>query len=123
MLKELGHLLEEEGFGGETSYVRCFAHTLNLVVKAILRQFSRSHKASPADNAVLDSIEEPDNDEDLEAAEDLDVDWKRADEAILAELEDDLEDDVDILLTDDEIKVGCFAVFKVSLTFVTNILS
>jgi hypothetical protein len=33
MLNELGQLLEKDGFGGGSARVRCFAHTLNLVVK------------------------------------------------------------------------------------------
>jgi hypothetical protein len=119
MVKELGRLLETEGFGGEASRVRCFAHTLNLVVKAILRQFSRSCKTTTDANVFLDSIEELDDDEDVEAAEDLDTDRELADEAVLAELDEELDedDDVDIVLTDDDIKVGCFAVFKVGLMF------
>ncbi|KAH9456445.1 hypothetical protein Pst134EB_012644 [Puccinia striiformis f. sp. tritici] len=50
-------------FEGEPHWIRCFAHILNLIVKAILRPFGRAKKASGSGE-----IEESDGEE---AAEEL----------------------------------------------------
>ncbi|KAJ3490696.1 hypothetical protein NLJ89_g11414 [Agrocybe chaxingu] len=57
LVTELGRLLPS--FGGKKVRVRCFAHILNLVVKAVLSQFSR--KMIEEDNTLteqLDMLEE-----------------------------------------------------------------
>ncbi|KNE98176.1 hypothetical protein PSTG_08443 [Puccinia striiformis f. sp. tritici PST-78] len=62
MIEELAKLYWKR-FEGEPHWIRCFAHILNLIVKAILRPFGRAKKASGSGE-----IEESDGEE---AAEEL----------------------------------------------------
>ncbi|OAV90056.1 hypothetical protein PTTG_28458 [Puccinia triticina 1-1 BBBD Race 1] len=45
-------------FTGEAQWIRCFAHILNLIVKAILQPFSRLKKSIPGASELDDSDEE-----------------------------------------------------------------
>jgi hypothetical protein len=47
MIKHLSAKLKHTSFPGEPSRVQCFAHTINLVVKAILSQFSHKLDNDP----------------------------------------------------------------------------
>ncbi|KAH9472277.1 hypothetical protein Pst134EA_002900 [Puccinia striiformis f. sp. tritici] len=59
-------------FKGETTWVRCFAHTLNLIAQVVLRPF-RSHKSKKKSASNVESNPNSDNDEsdeeDLEDCE------------------------------------------------------
>lgn len=56
MIDELVELLES--FRGQAAHARCFDHTLNLIVKTLLRQFDTVCRKKNADHDVLDAAEE-----------------------------------------------------------------
>jgi CBS domain containing-hemolysin-like protein len=61
-------------FKGETHWVRCFAHILNLIAQVILRPFG-SHKkknnlTTTADQAVESNNEESEEEEEVEDRDD-----------------------------------------------------
>ncbi|OAV99636.1 hypothetical protein PTTG_25235 [Puccinia triticina 1-1 BBBD Race 1] len=62
MIVELEKLLWK-CFQGEPQWIRCFAHILNLIVKAILQPFARNKKSSPRAGEYEESNdeEEPQN--------------------------------------------------------------
>ncbi|OAV91313.1 hypothetical protein PTTG_05393 [Puccinia triticina 1-1 BBBD Race 1] len=74
MIKELKKL-KWPNFKGEAHWIRCFAHVLNLIVKAILRQFGpkkrKSHGTGELDDQREDVSDVSDNDLD-ETEEDSD---------------------------------------------------
>ncbi|KAF5323705.1 hypothetical protein D9619_012911 [Psilocybe cf. subviscida] len=99
LVKELSVILPS--FGGEKTTVRCFAHTLNLVAKAILSPFA-AKSTSRKPNKDSTSNDE-DSDDELERellALDADDDGTVGDEDLCEE--DDLVDDMD----DDEVAPG-----------------
>lgn len=67
MMDALKVLLSEHQFRGRARRVRCFAHTLNLAAKAILRQFEKpkgKKKHTFNDLPSLAPIDEDDDDDD-----------------------------------------------------------
>ena len=66
MIGELAKL-NWKRFTGEEQWIRCFAHILNLIVKAILRPFSRLKKSFPSPSKLEDS-------DDKHEARDL-IEW------------------------------------------------
>jgi len=68
LMDALEVLLQEHGFRGRARRVRCFAHTLNLTAKAMLRQFEKIKKRKKR----TDDNEIPDYD-DLPLLEPIDV--------------------------------------------------
>jgi len=70
MMDRLEILLREYGFRGRARRVRCFAHTLNLVAKATVRQFER--KKGTKKRRTEDDDVTPDFDE-LPLLEPIDV--------------------------------------------------
>ena len=114
MIQELETLTLE--FAGFASHTRCFLHIVNLVAKALLRQFDAKKTTVKRDNelvawadklakeeAMVDEIDDDDRDDD----DDDDSDNKKVDN------EDGLVDEMDNK-TDDEVKL---ALAKVSRTF------
>jgi hypothetical protein len=133
MTQELGHLLDDKGFAGPSYRVRCFAHSLNLVVKvcfcgarlhvksnklcqAILSQFAQQRMESDdnaensEDDALLDRLAEPADEEDEAAMQDKDADREASNMVVIAELDDELE--YDTMLSRDDINLGRFAIHK-----------
>lgn len=55
MIDELEDLVES--FRGQVARVRCFDHTINLIVKTILRQFDTERNKKGADNTAFDQAE------------------------------------------------------------------
>jgi hypothetical protein len=130
LIRELPDLLD--GFQGSLTRVRCFAHILNLAVKAILSQFTRA--ASKAfgveedtkDHAFLDSLEEEEDDEaadsDLdegdEDADDVNMDTDQRDNDIVQRVIESLEGDINDAngrlrtLTCEEVNLGRFTLTK-----------
>ncbi|KAL1945891.1 hypothetical protein VTO73DRAFT_1893 [Trametes versicolor] len=120
MLKEMHTLVKE--LRGPMARVRCFGHVLNLVVKAIMSMFLRKPKAKAdagvqagnddedADLAALDDPEDVDED-DVEAAQEVDQAREDADDALL---DDMANNNVDVALTAQDIKEGRLAVEKVT---------
>src|SRR6266540_5937181 len=62
MMDNLEILLCEYGFRGRTHWVRCFAHTLNLVAKAMVHQFERKKgkkkKCTENDDDIMPDFDE-----------------------------------------------------------------
>ncbi|OJT06793.1 hypothetical protein TRAPUB_2358 [Trametes pubescens] len=94
MMKELQKLIPQ--IRGVKVRVRCFAHVLNLVVKAILSPFdrarSRRRKSSQEEESLTNLDDDDDGDEDDEdpgSDEELDDTREAADEAMIDALEDD----------------------------------
>ncbi|OJT02096.1 hypothetical protein TRAPUB_7442 [Trametes pubescens] len=118
MLREMAKLVP--GFRGPQVRVRCFGHVLNLVVKAILSQFTQKKRASKdSDNTVeaanitreLVNLDdgEPDEDDDNDDHEG-DASREAADDAILDTLDDD---NPDLILTHAEISAGLLVYEKI----------
>lgn len=55
-------------FKGQTHWIRCFAHILNLIAQVIMRPFG-SHKKKEANRNMVDDEEE---EEDISEADDID---------------------------------------------------
>ncbi|KAF7371898.1 Zinc finger BED domain-containing protein 4 [Mycena venus] len=89
MIDELADLIPT--FPGKTTRVHCFAHILNLVVKAILSQFSYTKKAATTD---ADPVAEDDEDDEEEVKiDDLLSDELGDEEEFEEELEGEGDDD------------------------------
>jgi hypothetical protein len=137
MIDELEKLLEQSM--GSGVHVRCFAHTLNFIVKvnsfftlshsrpdtiyprqAILCQFSCTLKVSDDnsdDEAALQEIDEPADEEDEAAQEQEDADREASDETVLDSFESELvaEGGHEVPeLTQADINLGRFSVHKES---------
>lgn len=124
-----------DGFEGSLYRIRCIAHILNLVVKAIISQFVRKPKKknndgdAPTNDAddpdeediLLDELEVEADEEDVAAAEDVDDDREAADCAILDEISGDVEFTHPV--TASELKVGHLSVSKVCRTTLTPLPS
>ncbi|KAH9016441.1 hypothetical protein EDB85DRAFT_2155935 [Lactarius pseudohatsudake] len=133
MVTELELLLPN--FGGGKFRVWCFAHVLNLVVKAVLSQFAKTAQvanlSSPEDDKALAALELVDDEEVMEDAEDveevtaavttthnnttnpLDRSVQDSDLAAIQQVVDDTGYDERMpVLTCQDINLGCFAIFK-----------
>lgn len=67
-----------------------------------------------ASEAALEELNENDDEEDIEAAQDVDADREISDAAMIDEVGDELDDDVDIPeLSQAEINLGRFSIHKV----------
>ncbi|RDX41721.1 hypothetical protein OH76DRAFT_1301504, partial [Lentinus brumalis] len=107
-------------FRGREAHVRCFAHVLNLVVKAILSQFSRKRRAEgeTADdvdkaNEELNALDDDDVDEeDTEAAAEAAADEGRdaADNDIIEDLD---QADPELVLDREDVRFGQMAFEKI----------
>jgi hypothetical protein len=111
-------------------HVRCFAHVLNLVFKAILSEFNKQKASSNDDNSDDDDdIDDVVDDDDVEEAEDdgdeVDPVVEASDAAMIMEVIEELEgmevDDEEQFserrrLTDEELNLGWFALSKVRLS-------
>lgn len=119
-------------FSGRANRIRCFAHILNLVVKAILSQFARTRRTSKAlqeqseDAAELAALEDDEEEEDAEQDGDEELDDEEAEQAafdnvLVAEMDEELEEEAELnpgttkvpLRTREDTKAGCFAISKV----------
>jgi hypothetical protein len=112
-------------FKGQKTRVRCFAHILNLVVKVMLSQFSKTNKASSdddleeADHDRLKDLEDSTGvgDEEIEGAEtadETDPSVEASDKAVVEGVVADVELDGRLPpLTRDEVNLGRFSVLKV----------
>ncbi|EIW59007.1 uncharacterized protein TRAVEDRAFT_20811 [Trametes versicolor FP-101664 SS1] len=125
MLREMSKLVP--GFRGPQVRVRCFGHVLNLVVKAVLSQFTEKKRASKdsgdtteATNAARELVGlddgEPDED-NIDENEDEDKDDHEGDasrEAADAAILDTLDNDnPELVLTHAEISAGLLAYEKI----------
>ncbi|KAL1949782.1 hypothetical protein VTO73DRAFT_8663 [Trametes versicolor] len=114
MLKEM-HVLVPK-FCGDRVHVQCFGHVLNLVVKAILSQFTKPKPCCIANATQTDSDNEEDEDEDEQdeedavAADEADSAREAADQHIIDALGDDI---VDIALTEEDLRLGRNALNKI----------
>jgi hypothetical protein len=120
-------------FEGQESRIRCFAHILNLVVKAILSVFGMKRKQKGATQAEDDDcMVELEDDEDLddedideEVDEDLDPEreaWDEAQiEAVGEILERDLQQSPHRKAIMEQIQVGTLAIHKVCLRHVSTL--
>jgi hypothetical protein len=92
-------LLSEHRFRGRARRVRCFAHTLNLAAKAILRQFEKpkGKKKHPFDNLPsLAPIDDDDDDDDGDDDDDDDDDrLGDGDKTDLSDIEEMLDNEGD----------------------------
>lgn len=107
--------LELLGQNGVRTRIRCFAHILNLAVKAILSPFSRGAKTDDDDDADMDS--DLYDIEDVEVDEDNETEEGRED-SDLAEI-DQLVEEVDLELS---VSTTQLAVVKSALAKVCLIL-
>jgi hypothetical protein len=82
-------------------------------------QFSWSRHASTyddenaEDDASLSCLDEPIDELDEDALQDEDPDCEISDEAMLAELNNELDDEIDIVLSHKDTNLGQFAIHKV----------
>jgi hypothetical protein len=119
LVEELGETLE--GYQGLLMHVGCFAHILNLVIKAILSEFNKQ-KASSNDDDSNDDIDDDVDNNDVEEAEDdgdeVDPVVEASDVAMIMEVIEELDgmevDDEEEFgecrrLTDEELNMGQFA--------------
>lgn len=67
------------------------------------------------DEALLKDLDEPEDEEDAEAADDVDKDREASNAAVIAALDDEMEDDELMDLTHEDINLGHFSVQKVFL--------
>ncbi|KIM91753.1 hypothetical protein PILCRDRAFT_83832 [Piloderma croceum F 1598] len=94
LVNDLSDLLN--GFQGSPTCICCFAHVLNLVVKAIMSQFSQTRKASSSssddakDDAALEEFEDEDGKEpeelEMEDSDEIDPAVQLSDSAMVDEV-------------------------------------
>lgn len=104
MINELVELLET--FSSQAVHARCFDHTLNLIVKTLLRQFDTACRKKNTDHDALDAAEEA-----LQGLSANDLDLEDDDDEVIGEWDvshlndDNVEGWVDQLngLTEEEI--------------------
>jgi hypothetical protein len=92
--------------------------------QAILHQFARTRKATDdedgneEDEDLFNAMEEPEDEQDVEACDGEDEDREASDEAMLANIDRELTEEVDEhdlpKLTREDINVGRFSIYKVS---------
>ncbi|KAM5539154.1 hypothetical protein V8D89_007184 [Ganoderma adspersum] len=120
MLKEMKKT--DPDFHSPDAHVRCFGHVINLVVKciphvntlqAILAQFRQKVKSEVVSETDKDLLA-LDNPEDVEDEDDnTDEAQDAADAVDAAEIEDEEEESPDLIITDDDIKLGCLTLQKI----------
>ncbi|TBU31221.1 hypothetical protein BD311DRAFT_623710, partial [Dichomitus squalens] len=109
MMREIKKLLPQSR--GSEGRVRCFAHVLSLVVKAIMSQFARAKgKPTPIEIAALRDVHDRDDGEDLRPG-DLDASREAADDADILAME---EDHPELVVVNDDLKLVQIALEKVA---------
>ncbi|TBU36328.1 hypothetical protein BD309DRAFT_833944, partial [Dichomitus squalens] len=108
MMREIKKLLPQSH--GPEGRVRCFAHVLSLVVKAIMSQFGRV-KGKPTPDKIM-ALRDGHNRDDGDEVHpgDMDASREAADDADIQEMEDD---HLELILVDDELKLVQVALEKV----------
>ncbi|TFK79532.1 hypothetical protein K466DRAFT_472566, partial [Polyporus arcularius HHB13444] len=108
MMREIKRLLP--GLDSPKGRVRCFGHVLNLVVKAIMSQFTqRRRQPKDKDVEALGDPEDVDED-DLDEADEADTSCEAADEQIIENMD---KDHPDLVISADDVKMGRVAVEKI----------
>ena len=94
--------------------IRCICHILNLVVKAILSQFSVKRKSA---DSLNEDDEEPEDEEpveeELEADEEVDEDRRASDENEIEELANEVDADIRFFVGASDLELRRSAMTKV----------